>query len=99
MAYFFYEKKANTNNCIPLWVFLNHLFRYSEITRCSLRSLISYVPQKPFIFRGTIRDNIMISNVDASEDEGIWFRYFVLCAVVLVNALVKTFLICHFHPL
>lgn len=42
---------------------------YAEIDRCSLRDIISYVSQKPFIFPGTIRENIMIGNPRASEQE------------------------------
>jgi len=42
---------------------------YSEISRTSLRSFITYVSQRPFIFPGTIRDNILVGNPDASEEE------------------------------
>eukprot|EP01113_Clastostelium_recurvatum_P036157 TRINITY_DN5120_c0_g1_i4.p1 TRINITY_DN5120_c0_g1~~TRINITY_DN5120_c0_g1_i4.p1 ORF type:complete len:984 (+),score=190.33 TRINITY_DN5120_c0_g1_i4:65-3016(+) len=42
---------------------------YDEISRVSLRTAISYVSQRPFIFPGTIRDNIRVGNPDATEDE------------------------------
>jgi ATP-binding cassette subfamily C protein len=35
----------------------------------SLRQSISYVPQDPFLFNGTIRDNLLMIDPDASEDQ------------------------------
>ncbi|MFS0822764.1 ABC transporter ATP-binding protein [Bacillus sp. 1P02SD] len=37
----------------------------------SLRRSISYVPQEPFLFNGSIRDNLLIVNQNASEED-IW---------------------------
>ncbi|KYR00105.1 putative non-transporter ABC protein [Tieghemostelium lacteum] len=42
---------------------------YSEISRSSIRRMISYVSQRPFIFPGTILDNIRVGNPDATEEE------------------------------
>jgi ABC-type multidrug transport system ATPase subunit len=42
---------------------------YSEIPRVVLRNLISYIPQKAFIFPGTIRENILVGNPNATEEE------------------------------
>ena len=35
----------------------------------ALRSRIAYIPQKPFLFSGTIRENILCARPDASEEE------------------------------
>lgn len=40
---------------------------YKTIQRNSLRNLISYLAQKPFIFPGTIKENILVGNPNASE--------------------------------
>ncbi len=42
-----------------------------EVTIDSLRSQLGVVPQEPFLFAGTIRDNVAFSKPDASDDE-IW---------------------------
>ncbi|EGG17983.1 putative non-transporter ABC protein [Cavenderia fasciculata] len=42
---------------------------YEEISRRSIRRLISYVSQRPSIFPGTVRDNIRVGNPDATEDQ------------------------------
>ncbi|MBG01737.1 MAG: ABC transporter ATP-binding protein [Acidimicrobiaceae bacterium] len=42
-----------------------------KATITSLRSQLGVVPQEPFLFAGTIRDNVAFSKPDASEDE-IW---------------------------
>ncbi|ELR12905.1 ABC transporter, ATPbinding domain containing protein [Acanthamoeba castellanii str. Neff] len=42
---------------------------YSRISRISLRDYISYLSQKPFLFPGTIRDNIRIGNPNATEEQ------------------------------
>jgi len=36
---------------------------------CDLRTLISFMPQEPFLFAGTIRENIMFGNVKAQESD------------------------------
>lgn len=43
---------------------------YSTIGRKYLREQISYASQTPFLFPGTIRDNIKIGNPYASEEAG-----------------------------
>ncbi|EFA76103.1 putative non-transporter ABC protein [Heterostelium album PN500] len=42
---------------------------YNEISRSSIRRLISYVSQRPFIFHGTVRDNIRVGNPTATEEQ------------------------------
>ena len=41
----------------------------SEFDPHSVRSHISYVPQQPYLFEGTIRDNLLFGSENASEDE------------------------------
>jgi len=61
----------------PVSVYLVGLLRsltlngipYSRISRISLRNYISYLSQKPFLFPGTIRDNIRIGNPEATEEQ------------------------------
>ncbi len=36
-----------------------------------LRNLVTLVPQHPYIFRGTVRDNLRMAKLDASDDE-LW---------------------------
>ena len=40
-----------------------------DVTRKSVRGNIAYVGQEPFLFRGSIRDNIMCGKADATEAE------------------------------
>ncbi len=40
-----------------------------EVTMRSLRSQLGVVPQEPFLFAGTIRDNITFARPDASQEE------------------------------
>lgn len=42
---------------------------YKEMSNARIRSLISYVPQEPYLFKGTIRENIRLGKVDATEEE------------------------------
>ena len=42
-----------------------------KISKESLRSSIGYVTQESFLFNGTVRDNLLIANREASEDQ-IW---------------------------
>jgi len=41
----------------------------SKVTKRSLRSNIAYVSQHPYLFEGTIRDNIRYGRPDATDDE------------------------------
>ncbi|SKA21313.1 ABC transporter ATP-binding protein [Consotaella salsifontis] len=41
----------------------------SEVTKRSLRSRIAYVPQEPYLFQGTIRDNIRFGRPEATDAE------------------------------
>jgi len=40
-----------------------------DVTIDSLRSQLGVVPQEPFLFNGTIRDNVAFARPDATEDE------------------------------
>jgi ATP-binding cassette subfamily B protein len=40
-----------------------------QVTFHSLRSQIGVVPQEPFLFAGTIRDNVTFANPDATDEE------------------------------
>ncbi|TIT97495.1 MAG: ATP-binding cassette domain-containing protein, partial [Mesorhizobium sp.] len=40
-----------------------------EVTKQSLRSSIAYVSQQPYLFEGTIRDNIRYGRLSASDAE------------------------------
>ncbi|MDE7268759.1 MAG: ABC transporter ATP-binding protein/permease [Lachnospiraceae bacterium] len=41
----------------------------SEVTRREWRQRIAYVPQEPFLFNGSIRENIRMGRLDASDEE------------------------------
>ncbi len=41
----------------------------AEVTQTSLRSAIAYVPQEPFLFHRSLRENISYGKPDASDDE------------------------------
>eukprot|EP00004_Rigifila_ramosa_P001331 TRINITY_DN1126_c0_g1_i1.p1 TRINITY_DN1126_c0_g1~~TRINITY_DN1126_c0_g1_i1.p1 ORF type:complete len:746 (-),score=163.21 TRINITY_DN1126_c0_g1_i1:20-1927(-) len=55
---------AATPGCVKL-----NGVAYEHISRQCIRSLLAYVAQRPFIFPGTIRENIMVGNPEASEAE------------------------------
>jgi ATP-binding cassette subfamily B protein len=40
-----------------------------DVTLHSLRSQLGVVPQEPFLFHGTIRDNLLFARPDASDDD------------------------------
>jgi ABC-type bacteriocin/lantibiotic exporter with double-glycine peptidase domain len=40
-----------------------------EINRTSIRSQVSYVAQKPYLFSGTIRENILLGDPNASNED------------------------------
>ncbi|MCM1101673.1 MAG: ABC transporter ATP-binding protein/permease [Clostridium sp.] len=42
---------------------------YGDMTNAEIRQQISYVPQEPYLFRGTIRENILVGRTDATEEE------------------------------
>lgn len=42
---------------------------YRELTNRQIREQIAYVPQEPYLFSGTIRENIRIGKTDAAEEE------------------------------
>lgn len=41
----------------------------SQVTQASLRAHIAYVPQEPFLFHRTLRENILYGNPEATETE------------------------------
>lgn len=42
-----------------------------ELSKTSLREQLSYVTQEPFLFNGTVRENLLLAKRHASEDE-LW---------------------------
>lgn len=42
---------------------------FDAVPRTQLREMLSYVAQRPFIFPGTIEDNIRVGRPDASREE------------------------------
>ncbi|WP_062515876.1 ABC transporter ATP-binding protein [Demequina gelatinilytica] len=40
-----------------------------DLADADLRRLVSVVPQRPYLFAGTIRDNLLLARPDATEDE------------------------------
>jgi ATP-binding cassette subfamily B protein len=40
-----------------------------DVTMNSLRRQLGVVPQEPFLFTGTIRDNVAFARPDATDDE------------------------------
>jgi len=55
-----------------------------DVTIASLRRQIGVVPQEPFLFNGSIRDNIAFARPDASDDE-VWAT----CRTVGIDDLVE----------
>ncbi|WP_403020441.1 ABC transporter ATP-binding protein [Salinibacterium sp. GXW1014] len=43
----------------------------SKLTRAQLASVVALVPQKPYLFSGTIASNLRFGNADATDDE-LW---------------------------
>ncbi|QEE61844.1 ABC transporter ATP-binding protein [Salinibacterium sp. dk2585] len=43
----------------------------SELTRAQLASVVALVPQKPYLFSGTIASNLRFGNADATDEE-LW---------------------------
>ncbi len=42
---------------------------YKELTNAQIRQRIAYVPQEPYLFRGSIRENIRVGRIDATDEE------------------------------
>lgn len=42
---------------------------YQELSNAQIRQRIAYVPQEPYLFRGSIRENIRVGRIDATEEE------------------------------
>ncbi len=42
---------------------------YADLTNARIRQQIAYVPQEPYLFRGSIRENILVGRMDASQEE------------------------------
>ncbi len=42
---------------------------YQELSNARIRQRIAYVPQEPYLFRGSIRENIQVGRTDATDEE------------------------------
>lgn len=42
---------------------------YRELSNAEIRQRIAYVPQEPYLFQGSIRENIRLGRIDATEEE------------------------------
>lgn len=42
---------------------------YGDMTNEEIRQQIAYVPQEPYLFRGSIKENIRLGRTDATDDE------------------------------
>lgn len=51
----------------------------TEISKRSLRQSLAYVTQEPFLFAGTVRDNLLLGKTDATDDE-LWAALRSACA-------------------
>ncbi len=60
-------------------IVLDNKYCLKDIDADSLRTKIGYVLQEPFLFTGTIRDNLLLASPNATEDEIKW-------ALAAVNA-------------
>lgn len=67
------QKDGEERNRLDVW--LNGCsddsveMEFSRIPRVAWRNCLSYIPQHPFIFQGTIADNIRMARPDASPEE------------------------------
>ena len=50
-------------------IILDNIFNIQDLEPDSLRNQIGYVLQDPFLFSGTIRDNLLLGSPDASEEK------------------------------
>lgn len=57
-----------------------------ELSKASLRGRMAYVTQEPFLFNGTVRENLLLAKRNASESE-IWAALKAAHAEVFVSAL------------
>ncbi|MHA2329024.1 MAG: ABC transporter ATP-binding protein, partial [Candidatus Hodarchaeales archaeon] len=53
-------------------IILDKKHKLKDIEADSLRDQLGYVLQEPFLFTGTIRDNLLLGSPDASEDRINW---------------------------
>lgn len=60
-------------------IILDSKYRLKDIDADSLRTKLGYVLQEPFLFSGTIRENLLLASPNATEDEIKW-------ALAAVNA-------------
>lgn len=58
----------------------------NELSKASLRRAVGYVTQEPFLFAGTVRENLHIGREDASE-EALWQALRLACAEDFVRAM------------
>lgn len=42
---------------------------YEKMSNAEIRRRIAYVPQEPYLFQGSIRENIRVGRIDATEEE------------------------------
>lgn len=45
---------------------------YHKLTNAEIRRRIAYVPQEPYLFNESVRDNIRIGRLNASDEEVVW---------------------------
>ncbi len=58
----------------------------NELSKASLRRAVGYVTQEPFLFAGTVRENLLIGHEEASED-ALWQALRLACAEDFVRAM------------
>lgn len=58
----------------------------NEIAKSALRKAVGYVTQEPFLFAGTVRENLMIGRESASEAD-LWQALKLACAEDFVRAM------------
>jgi ATP-binding cassette subfamily B protein/subfamily B ATP-binding cassette protein MsbA len=58
----------------------------NELSKASLRQALGYVTQEPFLFSGTVRENLLIGREEASED-ALWQALRLACADDFVRAM------------
>ncbi len=58
----------------------------SRLAKSSLRDRMGYVTQEPFLFNGTVRENLLLAKRDASDDE-LWTALEAAHAAIFVRGL------------